>query len=90
MPQAYNKWTILGLEILTLIFWLGGFASLAALAANVDACLDMTELYSTTCYAYSYRKRSLLNKRDRVWDLETGREWYSGLAAAAGMASLCL
>jgi uncharacterized membrane protein YtjA (UPF0391 family) len=88
-PQAYNKWAILALEIMTLIFWLAGFASLAALAANIDACLDMAAEYGTICYAYrrSYDKRSL-NKRV-VWDGETAREWYAGFAAAAGMASIC-
>lgn len=88
VPQAYNKWLLLVLEVVTLIFWLSAFASLAALAANIDACLDMVESYSgLICRQTRYRKRTL-EKRAGVWDIKTAREWYAVLAAASGIGAI--
>ena len=90
VPQAYNKWLLLVLEVVTLIFWLSAFASLAALAANIDACLDMVESYSgLICRQTRYRKRTL-EKRAGVWDIKTAREWYAVLAAASGIGAIIL
>ncbi|KAI9757328.1 MAG: hypothetical protein M1815_001414 [Lichina confinis] len=89
VPKAYNRWLLLALEILSLIFWLSAFASLAALAANADACFDMAESYrGVVCTRRRrYRKRSL-EKRGQVWDLKTAREWYAVMAAASGIGAI--
>ncbi|KAF2454488.1 hypothetical protein BDY21DRAFT_105238 [Lineolata rhizophorae] len=97
VPGMYHRFAVLGLEVVTLIFWLAGFASMSGLAANADACIDELESgFADVCVAVPAdlrrrrrRAEAPLEERAGSWSVDTGREWYGALAGAAAVGALC-
>jgi len=83
--EIYNIWAMFVLETLTLIFWLVGFTLLAAIAANVNWCLNR-DYVDTACPGVRGFEDAA-----REWnDMSLGRKGQACLAAGAGVGAICL
>jgi len=83
LPALWNCWAALVLEIFGVIFWLCGFATLAAWAALGTYTTNYLTNYDAV---YNYTKRSSIYNSDKelkTWD----RAWQCA-AAAAGLGAL--
>jgi hypothetical protein len=85
--EIYNIWAMFVLETLTLIFWLVGFTLLAAIAANVNWCLNRDENKRlTACPGVNGFEEAAT-----YWnDMSLGRKGQACLAAGAGVGAICL
>lgn len=76
VKKAYNKWAVLALEIVMIIFWLAAMGALAALRAAFTVPVDIY-----------YNKRSLFKRYFYTWASDS---YLAILAASAGVAAIVL